>query len=329
MGFKVTQLSDPQHAPQSLAAAGLMNPITGKRFQLSWNAGHIFPQALDFYEKWEGRLQTSYLHKQAVFKPFPNQQEANDFIAKTEGDPYRFFLEKAYDEGSGNTHWIDPFGGFLTQHSGWLQVPTFLRSARIFLEENGTCLEEAFSFEALELKKGGATYKGRDYLAIVFAEGYRSRYNPFFLPIPVGANKGETLLVEGLGSWSETRILNKSVFVIPVGDNHFRVGATYKPNELGLEATAEAKMELETRLRESLRLSFETKHQFVGIRPTSPDRKPIIGPHPTISGLWLLNGLGSKGVSYGPWAAALLLAALKSGSEIPAEVNIKRYYSLY
>ncbi len=329
MGFQVTQVSDPLHKPQSLAAAGLINPITGKRFQLSWEAGKIFPIALSFYEKWESELGALFLHKQAVFKPFPTQHEANDFIAKSESAQYRFFLEKAYDSGSSNTYWLDPFGGFLTRHSGWLNVPLFLSAAEGYLSDKVNKVQEAFSYEALVTNNPQINYKAQPYDSIVFAEGYRSRFNPFFTPIPVGANKGETILVEGLDNWKEDQILNKSVFVIPVGEKQFRVGATYKPNEINIETTAEAREELEARLMESVRLPFDTIAQFAGIRPTSPDRKPIIGQHPTIPSMWMLNGLGSKGVSYGPWAASLLLNALASGMEIPDAVNIKRYYSLY
>ncbi|NBY41195.1 MAG: FAD-dependent oxidoreductase [Flavobacteriia bacterium] len=49
--------------------------------------------------------------------------------------------------------------------------------------------------------------------------------------------------------------------------------------------------------------------QAAGIRPTTPDRKPLMGQHKDYKKLYLFNGLGAKGYLIAP-NVSLLMADL-------------------
>ena len=61
------------------------------------------------------------------------------------------------------------------------------------------------------------------------------------------------------------------------------------------------------------------------MRPTTHDRRPIIGCHPSQDKLVIFNGLGTKGVSLSPYFGRELVRWLEKEGEINKEVNITRY----
>jgi len=69
-------------------------------------------------------------------------------------------------------------------------------------------------------------------------------------------------------------------------------------------------------------------HQ-AGIRPSAADRRPIIGPHPEFSHLFVFNGLGTKGVMLAPYFANNFVHFYLQNQEIVPDVHVKRFYPLY
>ena len=64
-----------------------------------------------------------------------------------------------------------------------------------------------------------------------------------------------------------------------------------------------------------------------GIRPATIDRKPFVGKHPIFDNLYILNGLGSKGISLAPFCSKELFNSIEQKSKINFEINVKRYNS--
>ncbi len=81
-----------------------------------------------------------------------------------------------------------------------------------------------------------------------------------------------------------------------------------------------------------LKVLLKTPYKFIsqdwGFRPTTPDRRPILGEHPDLKNVIIFNGLGTKGVSLAPYFSAQLANWLSGKAEIQPEVNIKRFKSL-
>ena len=67
------------------------------------------------------------------------------------------------------------------------------------------------------------------------------------------------------------------------------------------------------------------KKSFFGIRSTTKDRRPIVGKHSRIKNLYIINGLGSKGISQAPYCSDKLFNYIENNKEINKEINIKRF----
>ena len=66
---------------------------------------------------------------------------------------------------------------------------------------------------------------------------------------------------------------------------------------------------------------------MAGLRPTSHDRRPVVGLLPDKPQVGVLNGLGTKGVSLAPYFAHQFAESLINGIEMDREVHIGRYFN--
>ena len=123
-------------------------------------------------------------------------------------------------------------------------------------------------------------------------------------------------------------IINRGVYVVP-SRGSWRVGATYSYNDQTPGTTTRASAELVERLEGLITEPFEIEGQQWGLRPTTPDRRPMLGRHPEFKSLWIFNGLGTKGVSLAPYFAEVLIRSIENGEPLNKEVDIERFKSLY
>ncbi|MEJ0054799.1 MAG: FAD-dependent oxidoreductase [Bacteroidota bacterium] len=125
-------------------------------------------------------------------------------------------------------------------------------------------------------------------------------------------------------------MFNRSAYLVPsVKENVFNVGATYQHPPFTEGITEESRQDLKSKLEALLAVPFEILHQDWGIRPTTPDRRPLIGAHPKNKNVIIFNGLGTKGVSLAPYFAHHVSDWLEGKSDLSAEVNIFRFKALY
>jgi len=116
--------------------------------------------------------------------------------------------------------------------------------------------------------------------------------------------------------------------MIPQSDGTIKIGATYNWKDVSEAPTAEAEDFLTNKFHELVNADFEIIERYVGLRPTTPDRRPFIGMHPRFPTLCTFNGFGSKGVSLIPYCADHLHKHLEYSENLDPEVSINRYYSL-
>ncbi|MBY0436155.1 MAG: FAD-dependent oxidoreductase, partial [Cyclobacteriaceae bacterium] len=163
---------------------------------------------------------------------------------------------------------------------------------------------------------------------IIFCTGTHAKDSKWFHWLPLNRLKGETLEVK-LPQQPE-RIYNRGVYVVPSStEDLYKVGATYERAPFSEGTTDAAREMLQQQLKELLQMPFEIVHQAWGMRPTTIDRRPILGPHPANKNIIIFNGLGTKGVSLAPYFASRLATWLEGHDTIPDEVNINRFKALY
>ena len=291
-------------------------------------AEKIFPDLFQFYQEAEDLMQQRFFHSMPIYRPFISIEEQNEWMAQSEGNPLKKFISKIETSSAFSGQANDPFGGVITQSSGYLDTVSFMKTVRNFLKDKDVYRETFFDFERLIIQKGKVLYEDIEAMKIIFCDGIGINANPFFNWTPVLPLKGETLTIS-LNVAPEV-IFNRGVYVVPTIDKKiYTVGATYSPDDTTWGVTVAARMELEEKLNDLIKIPFTINHQNWGMRPTTPDRRPVIGSHPEFENLIIFNGLGTKGVSLAPYFSSLLAMWLEGRGEIPLGVNIQRFKSLY
>jgi len=194
------------------------------------------------------------------------------------------------------------------------------------LEQKNLVRTEKFDFGKLTLKADLVSYLNITAEKIIFCEGPSVSQNPFFKNLIFKHSKGEILELE-IQELKLNEIVSGDIFVMPVGANRYKVGATYSWDNFDWEITDSAREELLIKLGDVISANPKILNQKAGIRPTMHDRKPVIGVHPEYPQIAIFNGLGSKGVLLGPYFAKQLAKFLIGTSEnLHPEADIKRYF---
>ena len=167
-------------------------------------------------------------------------------------------------------------------------------------------------------------YFGRKPAAGFFAEGFGLHANPYFNQLPLDGTKGELFIIKAPDLDLDV-IVNTSVFILPLGNDLFKVGATYNWKDKTDVPTEEGKNELVERIQEIIRCDFEIVSHFAGVRPTVRDRRPLVGTHAVHDRIHVLNGLGTRGVMLGPAMAKALYNAIENQISLNKEIDIQRF----
>ncbi|GAA4389693.1 FAD-dependent oxidoreductase [Hymenobacter koreensis] len=329
-GRTVLVLDTVQPDSASRVAAGLINPVAGKRFALSWRIDELLPAARAFYQTLEAEFGSTFFHELPILKLFSSVREQNDVLARSADNRWGNYVADPAQPLPAVPGLKQPFGGLELRHGGWVDTEALLNALTADGLQKGWLRSETFAPELLVAEAAGASYAGWVRARrVVFCEGAAAVRNPWFSWLPITPNQGEVLDVEAPALPTDY-VLNRGAYVVPVGaGGRVRVGATYRWPPFALEPTPEARQELAERLRELTDVPFQVTGQRVGVRPAVRDRKPLLGVHPQLPTLAVFNGLGSKGVLLAPRMAQLLADVLENGQELWPEVNILRYHALY
>lgn len=325
-GKKILVFDEPHQNRSSSIAAGLFNPITGKLLTRTWMADQIFPELFRFYRSAENTLNKNFFYPQSLYRPFLSAEEQNEWMGVSSGDAIKPYIENVLTASTYGHQVYDPFGGILLTQCGFLHVNAFLSGVQNYLEANQSIVFEHFDDEKLMLSADGIAYKNYHAQKIIFCNGIGSLHSTQIKNLPIRPLKGETLTIE-LDEAPEL-IYNRGVYMVPMATKEYRVGATYETKNLTSGITAAGRMELEQKLKSLIKIPYRIVSQDWGFRPTTPDRKPILGEYPESKNVIIFNGLGTKGVSLAPYFSAQLVNWLLGRGEIQPEVNIKRFKSL-
>jgi glycine/D-amino acid oxidase-like deaminating enzyme len=78
-----------------------------------------------------------------------------------------------------------------------------------------------------------------------------------------------------------------------------------------------------------MQFPYQIIGQEWGMRPTTADRRPVLGQHPEFNQLLVFNGLGTKGVSLAPYFSHTLVQWMEKGIPLHKAVDVTRYKLLY
>lgn len=313
------------HSQQSSAVAGgLYNPVVLKRFTPVWKSEEQLQLALSMYQELEKELDVTLDYKIPVRRKFTSIEEQNDWFAASDKPILNEYLSPKIIKNDNNA--VNASFGFgEVLQTGRIDVKCLMDHYRNSLLKNNRFIEEAFDYDLLKINDDGIQYKNINAKHLVFAEGFGIKLNPFFRDLPLVPTKGELLTIYA-PDLKIDYVLKGPVFLIPLDNDYYIVGATYEWDDTTHELTEKAKKELLEKLKTLIDCPFEITEQVAGIRPTVKDRRPLVGQHPIHKNLFVLNGLGTRGVMIGPYVAKQLFDFIENGVPLEKEIDIKRYH---
>ena len=259
-----------------------------------------------------------------VYKPFASVEEQNEWMGKSADHEYLDYVWQFFPPGTFDNRVRDPFGGMTLRQSGYIDTRSYLHAVRHYLDARSAFRAEKFHIGNLDINETAVRYENIAAKKIIFCQGVENDSNPWFNRFRVNSLKGEFIKIQC--DWRKDVILNRGVHVVPGSEeNQWRVGATYNWNDNSPEVTAWAKTELSGKLEELIRVPYTITGQQCGFRPTTRDRKPIIGAHPDYQSMIIFNGLGTKGVSLAPYFSEVLIRWMENKGTIEKEADVSRF----
>lgn len=317
-------------AGATAASGGVLNPTVLKRFTAAWRASDFIEKAVPFYKSIAQYIDATVISEVKIKRILNSVEEQNDWIVASDNSKLSSFLDSKLETTQNNS--INAPYALGVVNSGYQIYPKkLLQAYKQKLQNEGKYIDEAFSFDALVLKAAVAEYKTWNASKIVFAEGAKVIENPFFpyrepktnKSVFIG-NKGDYIIIKAV-DLKTNAILKGGMMLIPLGNDLYKVGATYDRHNYNATPSLEKREEIAEKLQKMISCPFEVVDQVAGVRPTIKDRRPLIGTLNNQPQIAFLNGLGTRGLSMAPLLSYWLYDQLAEAKTVPTEVDINRF----
>jgi glycine/D-amino acid oxidase-like deaminating enzyme len=305
----------------SVVAAGMINPIVFRRMTKSWRVDEFLTYLEHFYTSFEKECGETFFIPITIRRLFSSEQERLLWIERQDNDSFNEYIYPITEADNQFDEAINQFGSGRVKRSAYIATSIFLEATKNWIRKTHTLLQENLNYLDIDPKNG--TYKGQKYDHIIFCEGVEVRHNPWFLNMPINPTQGETLTITSK-EIIETESLNRKCFILPIGNHQFKVGSTYIWDTYNSNITEAGKVEIEKNITFLTNSPYEIIEQNAGIRPTTLDRRPLIGTHPSYSNIHIFNGLGAKGYMLAPLLAKEMVEHILDGKPLDKEVSISR-----
>lgn len=304
-GLRVCVIDSDAPSSPSKVAAGLVTPVTGRRFALDADFDRYHCTAIDHYRRVERETDTQLYQPTGAVRAFGDESERQHFLARADD-----LKDVATVSGLDAAH-LSAF-----ERHGGIRMPTAGRlDCRRYLDVSGSTFEIRATTIAATLNHATDVTVTVDEVmlprldvageVIVWCTGW-DRMNPWYADIEFTPAKGETLTVH-IPGWTETRTVHVAgIWVYRIADGMCRVGATYDRDRLDAEPTAVGQAELLDRLRLAGIGPVSVVGHDAAVRPVTFLRTPVACFHPSESLVAIFTGLSSKGVLTAPFLAERL-----------------------
>ncbi len=316
---------DNNSQTSSTIAAGLYNPVILKRFSSLQNAQQQIDLLNIFYKSMEEKFNVKFDFKLPILRKFFSIEDQNNWFSASDKPDLSPFL--SLDLTKTKYSGIDsPFNFGKVLQTGYVDTALLLKTYQAYLDKNKMLINKSFEYDKLEFNDDFIIYNNIKARHIIFAEGFGMLKNPFFNDLPLDGTKGELFIIEAINLNLDV-IVNTSLFILPLGNNLFKVGATYNWVDKTSVPTQSGKTELIDKIKEILNCNFQILEHFAGVRPTVKDRKALLGTHSKHKNIHILNGMGTRGVMLAPTMAKALFENIELGTILDKSIDIARFYN--
>jgi len=315
-GLSVLVLDNAHKGSSSKVAAGIINPITGHRLNLTEGFVDYFESAEQFYLYAERILGQPFISEIAQSRLIKNQGQAKYFDKRLNEINYQSFLEICGD--------VSPFkqtefGCATIKKTSLVDTKSLLSLSRRWLQDQKAYLEAKIDYSEIDFKESGIEYKDVKAGGLIFCEGYQAIHNPWLKNLPFKLAKGEVLTVEVKNG--PNSMLSWGNWLVPSENKSYKLGSSYDWNDTSLDPSEAVKQKLldSLELQTSIKAST-TKHE-VGVRPTTTDRNAFVGSISELKNAYCFNGFGSKGCLTIPAHAELFCAHVLNDRPLPEKLT--------
>lgn len=304
-GVDVT-LCDNNSSSASKVAAGLFNPVSFKRVIEVWNASEHMAQMQETYTEIEEELGVQFLNSAPILRVFPNSQYRDHWQSRLDKDhEVARWISKAYQSSDAPEGVEAPEGFGLVKDAGWVNLPVM----------TSAIIEYFKSFEAFkEFSWSISDGIPSEFDAVVDCRGVGAKSELNSMGYRLAGDHGEVLTLKSPTLDLAGMTLNRVKWLMPFAENTFKLGATYEWHVPISEPTESGKLELldaiSPALSPQISSSLEVINHQSGLRPTTHDRRPYIGALSDEPGVYIVNGLGTRGVLIAPTIIKKFIASL-------------------
>ena len=300
----------------------MINPLVFRRMTKSWRLDEFTPYLISFYQSLEQKCNTPFFHPIPIRRFFSAQQEKDFWIKRQHDEAFSAYMTPLSDADETYFPEANILGSGLVKNSFFVNTTSFLDATKQYLSTKIDYRIEDFDHDAYDATT--IIYRGEQFNKMIFCEGFEGKENPIFAYLPLNQTKGETLTVQ-MHNLPENESLNRKCFVLPLGQQQFKVGSTYVWNTKDTSITEDGKNTILENLSYLTKETPQIISQNAGVRPTTLDRRPLMGEHPSLKGNFIFNGLGTKGYMMAPLLAKEMAAYLLGELTLDKEVNIERF----
>jgi len=308
----------------SKVAPGSYNPVVFKRHTLTWKVNEIFPALNEFYTNVGNLLNENIINNKNIIVRIKEKDKVEFWKKKAKTNELKKYMSLKLMSNFNDSRLIEGLGYGKINYSGILDVNTYLEKSKIYFLDNSKYIQSEFVFDDLVLETDSIQYRDIEAEHIIFCEGYRTAFNPYFFWLQFKLTKGEILTVR-IKDFTQDYIIKSGIGIVPQGDDIYKISATYNWHDITERTTRGGRKYLIEKLNNYLNCDYEIINHQAGIRPTVKDRRPLLGTHPVYKNLHVFNGLGTKGVALSPYFSEHLFNYIENGKELDSEVDIKRF----
>ncbi|HTR30551.1 MAG TPA: FAD-dependent oxidoreductase [Puia sp.] len=317
VGLSYIVVDEERRDTATRAAAGLINPVTGRRFVKTWMIDELPPFLREVYG--------DSLRPVRVVDFFPTPQMRLAFGKRYEEGAEYLRLPPPEEEHSWDGLFRYELGYGLIEPCYLVDVQGLLSQARKELEGRGVLRGECFVAAELVVRDSGVRYRDVGARWVIFCDGVEAANAGYFSRLPFAPNKGEVLIIEAPVPAAASVVFKRGISLVPWTDGLWWVGSSYEWSFIDAGPTAVFRGRTEALLKDWLRVPFRTVQHFASVRPATLERRPFVGLHPVYPAVGILNGMGTKGCSLAPFFARQLAALLRKGEPVIPEADVNRF----
>ena len=206
-------IDDDNANAASKVAAGIINPVTGRRFVYSWMIDIVMPFAVQTYHDMAKFFDQPLVAQKDIIDFFPSPQMLNAFATRlTENDTY---LHSYPDQNHFNQFFNYDFVFVQISPAYISDISGLISNWRHYLSTKNLLLEERFDNNLLAVEKDSVNYQNITASKIIFCDGINSSNVSWFNALPFSPSKGEMLLIESEELTNE-HIFKKGLMLAPL-----------------------------------------------------------------------------------------------------------------